>query len=353
VFFGFDADQLVPRDALAGLLGKRAGLTLLNEAWVDPLGSEVWSVWEDLAGLGVQGLMAPETAGGSAFDWVTMTLVLTETGRVALPLPVLETAAIGVPLLAASQGPTGLLPSLIDGSAVLTAGQPGALIPYVSKADWFLIGETLYSRPEVTIEPVLSVDRTRDTGRVVPTGPGVALSGAPSLSLVGALASAAVLVGLGRALVQITVDYVKDRKQFGVPIGSFQAVKHHLADAAMGVEFAAPAVWAAAWEMDHTGADLSRSVSLAKALASDAAGKAARAALQCHGAMGYTDDYHLHFWLKRVWCLAPAYGTAREHRIRIGRQLALLPPGEGDRLSPFGGGPRVETPGCRTRPRWW
>jgi alkylation response protein AidB-like acyl-CoA dehydrogenase len=203
---------------------------------------------------------------------------------------------------------------------------PSAPVPASSRADWFLIGEALYRREEVELQPVPSVDRTRDTAIVTPRRRGVEVGPTGQF---GALATAAVLVGLGRALVAMTVDYVKDRKQFGVPVGSFQAVKHHLADATMHVEFAAPAVWAAAWEMSRPdaerGPEPSRSVSLAKALASDAAERAARIALQCHGAMGYTDDYHLHFWLKRVWCLSRSFGSAPEHRRRIGTGLGIHP----------------------------
>lgn len=327
MFFGFDDDQRALRDAVAGLLEKRAGLPLLQQAWADPAADAAWSIWTVLAEMGVQGLMAPEAAGGAGMDWVTMALVLVEAGRAALPLPLLETAAIGVPLLAAAGDPGGALPSLVDGSAVLTVRSgpaDEALVPASSRANWFLLGTTLYRREDVHIDPVPSVDRTRDTAVVSPVGSGVPV-GDPSDA--GALATAAVLVGLGRALVQMTVEYVKDRQQFGVPVGSFQAIKHHLADATMYVEFAAPTVWAAAWDLDHAGtinaAQVSRSVSLAKAAASDAADRAARIALQCHGAMGYTDDYHLHFWLKRVWCLAPSFGTARQHRVRIGRQLGL------------------------------
>jgi hypothetical protein len=128
-------------------------------------------------------------------------------------------------------------------------------------------------------------------------------------------------------MVQMTVEYVKERRQFGVPVGSFQAVKHHLADATMHVEFAAPTVWAAAWELSHPEAAAperaARSVSLAKAMASDAATRAARTALQCHGAMGYADEYHLHMWMKRAWCLAASYGTALEHRRRLGAGFGL------------------------------
>lgn len=325
--FGFDDDQLAVRDAVAGLLEKRGGLPVLEQAWADPSADSVWSLWKDLAEMGVQGLMAPESAGGSGMGWVAAALVLAEAGRAALPLPFLETAAVGVPVLAAAGDPGRVLRSLVDGSAVLTVrsgSSADALTPASSRSDWFLLGTTLYSRDEVRIEPVQSVDRTRDTAIVSPVGAGFPVGDGVE---VGALATAAALVGLGRALVQMTVDYVKDRNQFGVPVGSFQAIKHHLANATMHVEFAAPTVWAAAWEMDHAdlvgAAQVSRSVSLAKAMASDAAEQAARIALQCHGAMGYTDDYHLHFWLKRVWSLAPSFGTAREHRVRIGSQLGL------------------------------
>ena len=334
MYFGFDDDQLALRDAVAALLDKRVTVGYLQAAWSDPAADEVWSVWQELADMGVQALMAPEAAGGSGMDWTAMALVLAEAGRVALPLPLLETAAVGVPLVIAAGDPAGILPALLDGSAVLTvtAGSGRrAPTPAASRAHWFLLGDTLYSRTEVDLSPVRSVDRTRDTAVVTPRGQGTVLGDAGEI---GSLAVAAVLIGLGRALVRMTVDYVKDRKQFGVPVGSFQAVKHHLAEATMHVEFAAPTVWAAAWEMSQPSLGPSprrRSVSLAKAMASDAAERAARIALQCHGAMGYTDDYHLHFWLKRVWCLAASFGSARDHRIRLGRELGLpvgLGPGE-------------------------
>jgi alkylation response protein AidB-like acyl-CoA dehydrogenase len=328
VHFGFDDDQLALRDAVGSFLDKRADLAQLQRGWNDPADPAVWESWSGLAEMGVHGLLAPAGAGGSDLDWVTMALVLSEAGRVALPLPLADTAAVGVPFIAAAGDPLGILPGLAYGSAVLSAAPDTAsLFPAVSKADWFLAGPVLYRRDEVKIEAVRSVDHTRDTGRITPLGAGTALAGdGPSVADLGALGAAAELIGLGRALVQMTVAYVKDRRQFGVPVGSFQAVKHHLADAALHVEFAAPAVWAAAYELDQgaPGAPgLSRSVSLAKALASDAANLAARKALQCHGAMGYTDDYHLHMWLKRVWCLAASYGSARWHRARVGDLLGL------------------------------
>ena len=339
MYLGFDEDQIAVRDAVAGLLEKRAGLAYLQAAWSEPVSDGTWSLWPELAGMGVQSLLVPEDRGGAGFDWVAMALILAEAGRVALPLPLIETAAIGLPLVVAAGDPAGIAPDLIAGQAVLSvAAGPGALAPAASRAGWFIVGgpagPALYHREQVDVVAEYSVDRTRDVGRVTPRsgstplavgGTGATTVAAPAEA--GAVGAAAMLVGLGRALVHMTVDYVKDRKQFGVPVGSFQAVKHHLADAAMHVEFAAPAVWAAAYALAHPDQqepdDAARSVSLAKALASDAAVLAARKALQCHGAMGYTDDYHLHLWLKRAWCLAAAYGSAGDHRRRIAASLGV------------------------------
>ena len=108
-----------------------------------------------------------------------------------------------------------------------------------------------------------------------------------------------------------------ERRQFGVPIGSFQAVKPHLADARIALEFAQPLVARAAYSLSTADPDASEHVSMAKAQAGDAAELAARAALQCHGAIGYSSEYDLHLWMKRVWALAASWGDARWHRARV------------------------------------
>jgi alkylation response protein AidB-like acyl-CoA dehydrogenase len=132
-----------------------------------------------------------------------------------------------------------------------------------------------------------------------------------------ALGAAAQLVGLGQRMLDLTVDYVKEREQFGVPVGSFQAVKHHLADALKELAFARPAVWRAAATMEP------RDISMAKAMASDAASFVAKQALQCHGAIGYTVEYDLHRYLKQTWALARTYGDAAWHRERIATLLEI------------------------------
>jgi alkylation response protein AidB-like acyl-CoA dehydrogenase len=139
----------------------------------------------------------------------------------------------------------------------------------------------------------------------------------------GALGTAAFLIGLGQAMLDMTVGYVTERQQFGVPIGSFQAVKHHLADAALALEFARPAVWRAAWSVAHDEPTRGRDVSMAKAMASDAAELVGRQALQCHGAIGYTVEADLHLFLKRTWALARSWGDTAFHTDRVAAALGV------------------------------
>jgi alkylation response protein AidB-like acyl-CoA dehydrogenase len=126
-----------------------------------------------------------------------------------------------------------------------------------------------------------------------------------------------VLCGLAAHLIETTADYVKERHQFGVPVGSFQAVKHHLANALIALGHARPAVYCAAWSIATTQPTLERDASFAKAYANEAAATAARVALQCHGAIGYTFEHDLHLWLKRVWSLQRAWGDTAQHRDRV------------------------------------
>ena len=167
-------------------------------------------------------------------------------------------------------------------------------------------------RPE-HVHPVDAVDGSRGLAEIGWISPEPVTTDPAEIDLAtrrGALGAAAQLVGLGRRMLDLTVAYVTERRQFGVPIGSFQAVKHHLADARLQLEFAAPAVYRAAWSVATDAPTAGRDVSMAKAMASDAAELVGRKALQCHGAIGYTVDYDLHLYLKRAWALARDWGDA-------------------------------------------
>ena len=136
-----------------------------------------------------------------------------------------------------------------------------------------------------------------------------------------ALGAAAELVGLSRRMLEMTILYATERKQFGVQIGSFQAVKHHLTNASLAVEFAEPLVLRAANSLALGNPQASLHVSMAKAKASAAAKGAAAASLQVHGAIGYTVEYDLHLYMKRSWALAGEFGDVEFHRRRVSAEL--------------------------------
>ena len=131
------------------------------------------------------------------------------------------------------------------------------------------------------------------------------------------LATAAQLVGASAEMLSMSVAYAKTRKQFGREIGSFQSLKHQLADLMLAVDFARPLVQRAAYSLATGTPTASRDVSAAKVNAARAAEQAARTAIQVHGAIGYTDELELQYWLKRVWWLVPNWGGEVVHRGRV------------------------------------
>jgi alkylation response protein AidB-like acyl-CoA dehydrogenase len=253
---------------------------------------DVPRVWPKLAELGV--------LGGDDFGLVESALVLLEAGRACVPGPLPETFA------ALAVADDEWTERIVGGSAIVTAAAPYAA--YADSCDAVLTSDGL-TAPATT--PIDSVD---------PARPLFAVDGAvtegPAYD-VGALATAAYLTGLGRAMVDQAVTYAGTREQFGRVIGSFQAVKHRLADAHLAVEFARPVVLAAAWSLEHATAESSRDVSHAKLRANRAAHIAAKAALQVHGAIGYTEECDLVIWLRRTWSMTSSFGDNATHRARI------------------------------------
>jgi alkylation response protein AidB-like acyl-CoA dehydrogenase len=325
--FDFTPEQVAFRDAVRELLARECPPARVRAAWSDgaPL-----AVWPHLARAGVVGMTAPERFGGLGLGELDLVLVLEEAGRAALPEPLLETTAVAIPLVAEIAPATFAdrwLGAAAAGRAVVTVGLAGA--PFVvdaARADLILLergGEVhALERAHARLVPEPSVDGARKLARV--EGEATRLAGGAAARAAldrafdrGALAAAAQLLGLGRRMLAMTVEYVQVRTQFGRPVGSFQAVKHHLANALVALELAAPCVHRAAHAIAHAEPDRATWVSLAKARASEAALGAGRAALQCHGAIGYSFEHDLHLFLKRAWALAAAWGDAAWHRARI------------------------------------
>lgn len=319
--FAFTEDQLAFRDAVRELLAKECPPTLVREAWAAE--GRVGRAWPMLGEMGVLGILAPESAGGLGLTDVDLVLLLEETGYVALPEPIVEHAAVAMPLLDDASAFAG-------GAETITAQlSHDPVAPYTDRADRLLLvhdGEWfLVPRNDARLTPRDSVDGARRLATVDwdPAQAPVVATGAAAAAAFdrGALGAAAQLVGLTRRMLDMTVEYVAERRQFGVPIGTFQAVKHHLADARIALEFARPLVYRAAWSLATEDRESPLHVSMAKATASDAATLAARHALQCHGAIGYSYEYDLHLFMKRAWALAAAWGDARMHRDRVGRAI--------------------------------
>ncbi|MFM7271417.1 MAG: acyl-CoA dehydrogenase family protein, partial [Actinomycetes bacterium] len=216
------------------------------------------------------------------------------------PEPIVETAAFGAPVVGAG----------------LTVAAAHALVPWADTADVILTSAGRFDPAAVELVPRPSVDGARRVFEV--RGEAEPFPGDLHAAYIrGICGNAAQLCGLSDRMLAMTADYVKDREQFGVPVGSFQAVKHHLADARIALEFAQPLVARAAYSLSTADPDAPEHVSMAKAQAGDAAELAARSALQCHGAIGYSSEYDLHLWMKRVWALASSWGDARWHRARV------------------------------------
>ena len=291
--FAFSDEQLAFRDAVRDLLTKECTPGSVRAAWRNDTG-RVPGLWDRLVEIG---LFDPELGATDAV------LALEETGRACTPEPVAEAWATRRPdaTLALDHTPYALY---ADSVATVITEDGGKLVRGTAGA------------------PQTSVDRSRRLFDVEPTGDVVDLD-IDEVRDRATLAAAAQLVGLAGFMLELTVAYAADRKQFGVPIGSFQAVKHHLADAALELEFARPLVYRAAWELEQGTSEQAVAVSLAKAAASDAAVVASRKALQVHGAIGYAFEYDLHLWMKRSWALAEAWGDAAWHRDRIGRAIGI------------------------------
>jgi alkylation response protein AidB-like acyl-CoA dehydrogenase len=335
VRFAFDEDALAFQAAVRDLLDKECGPADVRAAWESDAAFSA-ERWKRLADMGVVGLTVPESDGGLGLDEVGLVLLLEEAGRAALPEPLIETTAVAVPLLRALA--PDRLRGVATGDLVVTVGMAASPTVSAAVASDLLVLEHdgalhAVARVDVDLTPVESVDHGRRLSRIGwhPSASTQIANGAAARDAIAlafdryAWASSAVLCGLARRMLELAADHATHRHQFGVPIGSFQAVKHKLADALVKLDFARPVVHRAAFSIAHDDPDRGVHVSMAKAYASEAADLAARAALQVHGAIGYTWEHDLHLFMKKAWALSAAWGDAAWHRRRIAD--AVLPLG--------------------------
>jgi alkylation response protein AidB-like acyl-CoA dehydrogenase len=265
-------------------------------------------VWEQLANLGVTALAVPEKFDGLDADPVDLVVAAERLGRWCVPGPVTESIAVAPVLLADDERCAELASGELIASVALPPDMPRAV-------DAEAAGLVLLATDEGVSEGATgqchaSVDPSRRLYDVTATGESWQADVERAYEF-GALATAAQLVGAAEALRNDAVDYAKQRTQFGRAIGSYQAIKHKLADVHIAIELARPLVYGAALSLAP------RDVSAAKAAASEAGLLAARSALQTYGAIGFTQEHDLSLWLLRVQALRSAWGTPEGHRRRV------------------------------------
>jgi alkylation response protein AidB-like acyl-CoA dehydrogenase len=346
--FTFEEQQVAFRDAVRKFLMVEAAPELLREIWETESGRSK-DLRAKLADQGLTALSVPEEFGGIGLgdlDWV---LINQELGYYAIPDSLSDTAYLSAWLLTRLSSDVTLkkawLPKIAGGAARIAVGHP--VNPFVADAqlaDLLLLwheDEVHAVRPEqvkLSFNPSIEMSRRlyqvqwmpSEATRVAPARAGKDLwEGVLNRA---ALAVSAQQLGLAQRMLDLGIDHAAQRKQFGKPIGSFQAVKHHLADVAVKIEFAKPVVFRAAQSLATGAADASVHISHAKLAAGDAAWASARQSMQVHGAMGYTWEADLQMFMKRAWALDAAWGDRAYHKTRIAQHVfaatAALGPGE-------------------------
>ena len=359
--FDLNDDQRALRDEARRFLEREAPVAYAREMLEDDRG---WSdeVWGKVAGLGWTGLPFPEDAGGLGEGFIALSILLAEMGRVVHPGPYLSSVVLaGSAVLEAGSDAQRkeLLPAIASGELIAT------LAFDESPARWDEAGVDLQARPDgdgarlsgekrfvtdggsaerlvvvargpdgvglylaragegVSATPIVSMDGTRKVADVrfddVPAerlGEGGWDAVRRVLDRAAVALSAEMLGGAERVL-ELSVEYAKERIQFDRPIGSFQAVKHRAADMLLDVESLRSAVYYAAWAVERDHPDASLAASMAKAYASDAFRRVASGGIQIHGGIGFTWEHDLHLYFKRARASEAAFGDATWHRERM------------------------------------
>jgi len=311
----FDLDEQ-QRDFAASIdaaLGA-ADLPAAIRAWAAGDCAPGRKVWAQLADLGVTALAVPERFDGVEAHPVDLVVAAERLGRWCVPGPVTESIAVAPVLLADDDRGA----ALASGELIATVAMPPQ-VPRAVDADTaglVLVAADGEVRDGTVGESHESVDPSRKLFDVDASGEGRSADVARAYEF-GVLATAAQLVGAGQAMLDMSVEYAKQRSQFGKVIGSYQAIKHKLADVHIAVELARPLVYGAALSLADGSPDTARDVSAAKVAASEAALLAARSALQTHGAIGFTQEHDMSLWLLRVQALRSAWGDPALHRRRL------------------------------------
>ena len=331
--FGFTDDQREIQRTARELLTDRARPERVREHAESGRSDD--ALWHELCELGWPGIAVSEEHGGQGLGRIELSILSEELGRSLAPVPFLPSVLAatlieqaGSPeqrerwLPGLASGETlGALSLAVDGTAELVVGAADAQVIVLIDED--RAGRVLAAE-EADVTPVASIDSTRSSARVSASGDaGEALPGDVSGGLDRALvAVSSELVGVSERALDMTVAYVKERKQYGVPVGAFQAVSHRCAQMLLETEKARSTTAFAAWAADSDPERLAEAAAMAKASASDAGREVTASAIQAHGGIGFTWEADVHWLYKRAQLDAALLGGAKHHRARLAGILA-------------------------------
>ena len=365
--FGFTEEQELLRSEVRKFLDENCPLEEVRKISESPEGFSR-ELWKQIAELGWLGLTVPEEHGGADLGWVDLVVILEEAGRTLFPSPLISTtlAAAAIRESGSAEQQARWLPRIADGSAIgtlalleaddiqgaegirLRATEDATLLDGeklfvcdAGAADLFVVALRSGEGPMdlrlavvergaegVASEDLPGIDLTKRLGRVrfdgvrlapedLLGGGGPAGAVTTRLQDLGAVAVAAEMVGAAEAALQLTVGYSQERVQFGQPIGTFQGVKHPLAEMYVDIESFRSLVYYAAWCLDEGHEDAALAASRAKAYASEALARIGIDAIQLHGGIGYTWEYDAQLYLKRAKWARPMFGDADYHYERV------------------------------------
>jgi alkylation response protein AidB-like acyl-CoA dehydrogenase len=341
--FGLTDDQRDIQRTARDLLAERATFARVREMIEShpPAGTTDAALWRELCELGWPGIAIAEQHGGQGLGTIELSILCEELGRVVAPVPFLASAMAAcvieqagtdaqrerwLPGLASGET-IGALSGALDGTAELVVSGAEADVIVLVEADG---SGRLLTAQDAEVSKLATIDPTRSAARVsAAAGAGESLEdGCPGLGR-ALVAVSSELVGVSERALEMTLAYVKDRKQFGVPVGAYQAVSHRCAQMLLDTEKARSTTAFAAWSADANPDGLAEAAAMAKAAASDAGREVTASAIQAHGGIGFTWEADVHWLFKRAQIDATLLGGAGRHRARVaailGERFAASP----------------------------
>jgi alkylation response protein AidB-like acyl-CoA dehydrogenase len=322
--FDLNEDQREIKSVARELLGARSTWARVRAAAV--AGEYDDELWREIVGLGWPGIAVSEENGGQGLGIVELSVLLEELGYACAAVPFLSTAVAAAIIDRHGDGDlVEHLPGLLRGETRVGIGRSGLIIDGADGPAALLInhsGELM--AVDSDREPMVTIDPTRRFGRM-PAGQPFAGGWNHTGEAAAALfttAVAAEIVGVCQRALEMTLDYVKERRQFGVPVGSFQAVSHRCAEMLLHTESVRSTAYYAAWAADADPDRLGEAAALAGAAAATGGREVAAGAIQAHGGIGFTWEADVHWLYKRAEVDRTLLGGSSVHHATLARAAA-------------------------------